>query len=47
MGGGCIGYYVVGVLDVFWGVGNDEFLFGSGEVVVGNVDGDVLFLFGL
>ncbi len=46
LGGGRTGHHVAGVLDVSRGVGNDEFPLGSGEVAVGNVDGDALFPLG-
>ena len=45
VGGGCTGDHVPGVLDMSWGVCDDEFSFWCSEVAVGDVDGDSLFSF--
>lgn len=43
----CIGYYVMGVLFVFWSICDNKFMFVSRKVVVCYVDSNFLFMFRL
>ena len=44
--GGCAGDHVAGVLNVAGRVGNDELAPRSGEVAIGDIDGDALLALG-